>query len=117
MDTTRKASRATAAVTEATAQAALRRGPVRELDGDEEKVLRMRLGATLPRTAPLPRADAGADEELAIELAAWQIEAFMKWKAHLDEVRAAHARVAGPAAAPRPSRAKEKIARALRRLK
>ena len=50
-----------------------------------------------------------------------QIEAWMKWKAHLATVRAprpASARPAAaraPAPAPRPSRAKEKIIRALHR--
>jgi len=46
-----------------------------------------------------------------------QIEAWMKWKAHLATQRAQkHAPVhAVPATAPRPSRVKEKIIRALRR--
>ena len=48
-----------------------------------------------------------------------QIEAWMKWKAHLAAQRAPRAATvrAAPATAPapRPSRAKEKIIRALRR--
>ena len=43
----------TAVVTEATAQAALRRGPAQELAPDEERALRMRLGAPPPRGRPL----------------------------------------------------------------
>ena len=35
--------------------AALRRAPTKELSPEEEKVMRMRLGAAPPRTAPLER--------------------------------------------------------------
>jgi len=94
-------------VTEGAAQAALRCGPARALFPEEEKVLRMRLGAVPPRAAPLERAGAGLTD-LEIEVYAAEIEAYMKWKA----------RVAAPTAAPRPqpSRAKERIVRALRKL-
>ena len=117
MDEKRKRTRSgNAVVTEGAAQAALRRGQARELTPEEEKVMRMRLGATPPRTALLERA-VTVDEELEIELRAMEIEAFMKWKAHLATQRAQkHAPVhAVPATAPRPSRVKEKIIRALRR--
>ncbi len=93
-------------VAESAAQAARRRGPVTELEPEEEKVMRMRLGAAPPRTAPLERSfDEASDAE--IEVRAAEIEAWMRWKA----ARAAPA----PTPAPVPSRAKEKIIRALRR--
>jgi hypothetical protein len=112
---------ATSVVTEGAAQAALRRGPARELSAEEEKVMRMRLGAALPRTSELERADGDLPEDLALELAAMQIEAWMRWKEHLATVRApARAPAAAPARAPtrpaaQPSRTKEKIVRALRK--
>ena len=105
----------TSVVTEGAAQSVLRRSAAPELSSEEEKVMRMRLGATPPRSARLERAVEG-DEELEIELRAIEIEAFMKWKAHLaSRAPAIHAR---PTAAPRPgtSRTKEKIVRALRKL-
>jgi hypothetical protein len=104
----------TAVVTEAAAQAALRRRTSPELAPEEDRALRMRLGAPAPRAAPLERKALGGD--LEIELLAFEIEAFMKWKAHLEAVRAANpAPVAAPAVAPTTSRTKEKIVRALRR--
>jgi hypothetical protein len=108
METKRKAG--VAVVTENTAQAALRRAPAKVLEPEEEKALRMRLGASPPRTAPLERAAEG--EDLEIELLAYEIEAYLKWRAHQAE-RAAPAQRATPT--PMPSRAKEKIVRALRR--
>ncbi len=100
-----------AVVTEGTAQAALRRSPAKELAPEEEKVLRMRLGAAPPRAAPLEKAGAGLTD-LEIELLAYEIEAHLRWKEH----RAAHeAQRARPAPTPVPSRTKEKIVRALRR--
>jgi len=93
-----------AVVTEGAAQSALRRAPARELGPEEEKVMRMRLGASPPRNAPLERAAAGLDD-LEIELYAAEIEAYMKWKAREEE----------RAPAPLPSRTKEKIVRALRK--
>jgi hypothetical protein len=109
METKKKG--AIAVVTEGAAQAALRRGPAKSLAPDEEKVLRMRLGATPPRTAALERSGAGLTD-LEIELLSYEIEAHMKWRAHLAE-RAAP--VAAPARVPTTSRTKEKIVRALRR--
>lgn len=96
-------------VTEGAAQAALRRGPAKELLPEEEKVMRMRLGASPPRTATLERAGEGLTD-LEIEIYAAEIEAYMKWKVREQE-RAATVR----APAPLPSRTKEKIVRALRR--
>jgi hypothetical protein len=98
---------ASVVATEAAAQAALRRGPARELSPEEERVLRMRLGATPPRGAPLQRA-AEARTDLEIELLAAEVEAHLRWRAQR----------AGPdaqTAGPQPSRTKEKIIRALRR--
>jgi hypothetical protein len=101
-----------AVVTEGAVQAALRRAPARELAPEEEKVMRMRLGASPPRTAPLERVAAG-DADLEIETRALEIELYLRWKAREEErgARAATARTPAPV----PSRAKEKIIRALRK--
>ena len=120
MDSKRKGTgQATSAVvTEGAAQAVLRRGPVRELSAEEEKVMRMRLGAALPRTAELGWGERDLSEDQLIELQAMQIEAWLRWKAHLAGVRAARrapATTTRTTPAPQPSRAKEKIVRALRR--
>jgi hypothetical protein len=118
MDEKRKSARSGAAVVnEDAAQAVLRRGVARELTPEEEKVMRLRLGASPPLTTTLDWAEEELSEELQIELQAMQIEAWMKWKAHLASQRAQkHATVrAVPATAPRPSRVKEKIIRVLRR--
>jgi len=96
----------TAVVTESAVQAALRRGPAVELGAEEENAMRMRLGASLPRGAALERKVlAGTDAEL--ELLAFEIEAHLAMRAR--------GQVAAARAAPRDSRAKEKIVRALRR--
>lgn len=108
METKKKAT--TAVVTEGAAQAALRRGPVRELTPEEERVMRMRLGATPPRGSPLERSAEGLSD-LEIEVLSYEIEAYMKWR----ERAAAAKAPARPAVAPAPSRAKEKIVRALRK--
>lgn len=100
-----KRNAGTGVVTEAGAHAALRRTPARELSPEEDKVMRMRLGAAPPRAAPLERISEGSDD-LEIEVRAAEIEAWMKWKARRAE---------RTAPAPAPSRAKEKIIRALRR--
>jgi len=100
-----------AVVTEGAAQALLRRAPAKELSPEEEKVMRMRLGASPPRTAPLERAGEGLTD-LEIEIYAAEIEAYMRWKARLEE-RAPAPRAPSPA--PLPSRTKEKIVRALRK--
>jgi hypothetical protein len=104
---------ATQVATESSAQAALRRGVTRELDPDEERVLRMRLGAVPPRAAPLqPAADLAGD--LGIELLAAEIEAHLRLRAHR---RATAGAAVATRAAPTPStsRRKDKIIRALRR--
>ena len=95
-------------VTEGAAQAALRRGPARELSPEEDKVLRMRLGAAPARLAPLERAAEGLTD-LEIEVYAAELEAFMRWKARQEPAAPLPARA-------QPSRTKEKILRALRRL-
>lgn len=113
---TSRVARMTEVVTEGSAQAALRRGPATKLLPEEERVLRMRLGASPPRTAPLQRSVEDLSE-LEIELLSYEIEAFMKARAR-DEARQAAGPVRAPAAArptPMPSRTKEKIVRALRR--
>lgn len=98
-----------AVVTEGAAQSALRRGPAEELSPEEDRVLRMRLGASPPRAAPLERADDGLDD-LEIEVRAMEIEAYMRWRAREQET-ADRSRPPAPVA----SRTKEKIVRALRR--
>ena len=96
----------TAVVTESAVQAALRRGPAPELGAEEEQAMRMRLGAALPRTARLERKVLeGTDAEL--ELLAFEIEAFLHQRSRAPSAR--------PRAAPRDSRTKEKIVRALRK--
>jgi hypothetical protein len=98
---------ATAIATEAAAQAVLRRGPACDLSPEEERVMRMRLGASPPRGAPLQRA-AAARTDLEIELLAAEVEAHLRWRAHQSDPSM-------QAAQPAPSRTKEKIIRALRR--
>ncbi len=94
-----------AVVTEGAAQAVLRRGPARELAPDEEKVMRMRLGASPPRGEPLERVGQGV-ADVEIELLSYEIEAFLKLRQR---------RAAGRRPAPTASRAKERIIRALRK--
>jgi len=91
----------TVEVSESAAQAVLRRGEVPHLASDEERVLRMRLGASLPLSTRLERIGLATDTE--IELMAYEIEAYL----HLKSRRALPA--------PTASRTKEKIVRALRR--
>src|SRR6266540_4781804 len=69
-------------VSEGGAHGALRRGPAKELSPEEENVMRMRLGASPPRSAPLERCFEGISD-LEIEVRAAEIEAWMKWKARL----------------------------------
>jgi hypothetical protein len=95
-------------VTEKAVQAVLRRGPAPALAPDEEKVMRMRLGAALPLSARLERIASATDAQ--IEILAFEIEAYL----HLEERRSA-VRAPARAAAPRASRVKEKIVRALRK--
>ena len=94
-------------VSEAGAHAALRRAPARELSPEEDRVMRMRLGAAPPRAAPLERSFEGLSD-VEIEVRAAEIEAWLRWKSHL-------AKRAEPSPSPLPSRTKEKIVRALRR--
>ncbi len=101
-----KTKTATVVVTERAAQAALRRGPTTDLTPEEERVMRMRLGAAPARTATLERVAANRTD-LEIELLAAEIEAHLRYREH----RATQAR----AVSPQPSRSKEKIIRALRR--
>jgi hypothetical protein len=118
MEEKRKQSRpAGVVVSEGAAHAALRRGPARELSAEEEKVMRLRLGAAPPATSALEWIEEGLSEEHQIELQAMQIEAWMKWKAHLAAQRAPRPGAVRAVAAPasRPSRVKEKIIRVLRR--
>ena len=100
-----KKKNAEATVTESSVQAVLRRRGARELDADEEKVMRMRMGASLPRKGEIEWMGT-ANEELAIELRAIEIETYLKLRAHQTH------RVV---TAPTTSRTKDKIVRALRR--
>ncbi len=54
------------AVTESEAQAALRRSPSTELTSEEEKVLRMRLGASLPLATRLERIAVASDADIEL---------------------------------------------------
>jgi len=110
---TRKTS-PVAVVTEGAAQAALRRGPATALSPEEERVLRMRLGASPPRTAPLARSVEDLSD-VEIELLSYEIEAFMKARAAGVLPARAAAPEVRPVAVPGDSRVKEKIVRALRR--
>ena len=93
---------------------ALLRTAAEGLSAREEKVLRLRTGTSISKTAPLPRrgqenADARA------ELAALEIELMQKF---LPKPAAkVEARPAAKAAATTRTKEKEKIIRALRRLK
>jgi len=117
MDTKRKITgrAASTVVTEGAAHAALRRGQARELSSEEEKVMRMRLGAALPRTAELEWSERELSEDQQIELQAMQIEAWMKWKHHLAAQRTTKVAPVRTLPAPQTSRTKEKIVRALRK--
>ena len=97
-------------VTEASAQALLRRRGATKLAAVEERVLRMRLGAALPRRGEIEWMGTES-EELAIELKALEIETYLKLRAH----QARQARRATSAASSSTSAAKDKIVRALRR--
>jgi hypothetical protein len=106
-----------AVVTEGSTQAALRRGPAKALTPEEDRVLRMRLGASPPRTAPLERSVEDLSD-LEIELLSYEIEAFMKARAAGVTPAAARATSAPAprrAAAQLDSRVKDKIVRALRK--
>jgi hypothetical protein len=96
-----------AVVTEAAMQAVLRRGNAPSLSADEDQVLRMRLGASLPSGERLERVGRGMSD-IEIELLSYEIEAFL-------ELRRRGEQPLSRRAVPAPSRAKEKIIRALRR--
>lgn len=102
----KKAARAVAG--EAAVQAVLRRGSARELSQEEEKVMRMRLGASPAREQALERVGRGV-ADLEEELLAFEVEAFLKLRERRERL------VPGRAAVAQPSRAKERIIRALRR--
>lgn len=102
-----KRKTARAVVTEGAAQAVLRRGATRDLSSEEEKVMRMRLGATLPRTEKLERVGQGFPET-EIDLLAWEIEAYLR----LGRPGRGKSRAPAP---PSSSRVKERIVRALRK--
>ena len=104
-----KQRRGSVVVAEGAAQAALRRGPATALAPEEEKVMRMRLGAGLPLSARLERIATSTDAE--IELLAYEIEAFLHMRERASRAPAA----ARPAPVPTASRVKEKIVRALRK--
>ncbi len=93
-------------VTESAAQAVLRRGCVPDLAPDEEKLLRMRLGASLPLSTRLERIATASDDD--IEVMALEIETYLK-------LRDRGAVEPSSVPAPQPSRTKEKIVRALRK--
>jgi hypothetical protein len=104
-------------VTEGAAHASLRGGPARALAAEEERVLRMRLGASPPRGAVLERLATASDAE--IEVLAYEIEAFLRLRESPSvslppRAGGGSGRGAVPAA-PTTSRTKEKILRALRR--
>ncbi len=101
--------RGTAVVTESAVQAVLRRGPARALAPDEERLMRMRVGASLPLSARLERIAVATDAE--IELLSYEIEAYL----HLRDRAATSTPAPVRAPALTSSRTKEKIVRALRR--
>lgn len=131
---------ATVEISERAAQAALRRAPgvlaarpasarlettatsrrttvlAPGLTAEEERVLRMRLGASPPASTRLERLATASDAE--IELLAYELEAFLHLRgARLAPPHATAGAIAAPAVrvGPFPSRTKEKIVRALRR--
>lgn len=104
-----KKKTAVATVTEASAQAVLRRRGASPLAAVEERVLRMRLGAAVPRKTEIEWMGTES-EELAIELRALEIETYLKLRAH----QATQARRATPATRAATG-TKDKIVRALRR--
>ncbi len=99
----------TAVVTESAVQATLRRGSQPTLTADEERTIRMRIGAGLPLSARLDRIATATDAE--IELLSYEIEAYLKLKAR----RGTATPVGAAAPTPTTSRTKEKIVRALRK--
>jgi hypothetical protein len=79
---------------------------VKTLASEDEKVLRMRYGASVQKSAPLARHGEG-DPDLADELLVMEMELLRAFRAHQKQM--------AQRAVPRPSRAKDKIVRALRK--
>ncbi len=103
-------------VTESAVQATLRRGSTPALAADEERLLRMRVGAGLPLSARLERIATASDTE--IELLAYEIEAHLALKerrTRQSPASSARASTRVPARPGTTSRTKEKIVRTLRR--
>ena len=92
----------------------LLRTAAESLSAREEKVVRMRAGASVSKTAPLPRRGQ-KHEEARAELFALEAELVQKLAARA-QVAKKPAAAAAPAATTR-SKEKDKIVRALRRLK
>ena len=110
----------TGVVTESAVQATLRRGSQPTLAPDEERLLRMHVGAGLPLSARLQRVATATDTE--IELLSYEIEAYLVLKERRGRPAsssATPARASGPERVPArtttASRTKEKIVRGLRK--
>jgi hypothetical protein len=78
----------------------------RTLASDEEKTLRMRHGAGVAVDAPLRRHGEG-NQEVQDELLLMEMQLLRAWRMHQKQM--------ARAVAPQPSRAKDKIVRALRK--
>jgi hypothetical protein len=102
----RKSGGSTAAVTAAEVNAAL--GRVRTLSSEEEKTLRMRHGGKVEQGAPLPLA-ADDNPELQDELLLIEMQLMKAWRARLG-TNPVNGKVHAV-----PSKAKDKIVRALRK--
>lgn len=103
----------TAVVTESAGQAVLRRGSADALAPDEERLMRMRLGASLPSSAKLEQI--AVSDDARIEIMARELEAFLRVRAAAPTAQRAAPQQRPRAPSPVPSRTKEKIVRALRR--
>ncbi len=90
-------------------------GSLGSLGSDEERVLRMRHGAPVDLSAPLPRA-AGRNAELADELTLIEMQLLRAMRAHGREPGPRHGLLQiPPAPVATQSRTKDKIVRALRK--
>ncbi|MBX5482437.1 MAG: hypothetical protein IRZ16_11470 [Myxococcaceae bacterium] len=106
-----KSGTGTVAVTAEEVRSAL--GRARTVTSEEEKVLRMRHGVgARTLTEPLPHAAAG-NEELEDELLVIEMQLQRAWRMRMAEEKARSV----PAVAPRASKTKDKIVRALRKKK
>ena len=106
------ANKPSASTTTSTEVRELLRTAAHKLSAREEKALRMLQGAKVALEEPLPRRGQKHPEARA-ELLALEIELVQKLKAR----QAAAAAAPKAAVQPKPSREKDKIVRALRRLK